>query len=622
MKTHVPARTVVYVRSSTLRLMTCLALASLVALGPGRALGQRPLGVDVYEGDGSVNWSSAKSSGRSFAWAKATEGNYYQDPNYAANLSNGKGAGLYMGAYHFARPDLNSPGTEASYFWSFASGHISKDGKTLMPVLDFETFNGVVGASSYSAWVNAWCDDVVSSGSGAGMKVRPVVYTSACSACNLDTSVAQWIPWIADYNGQDPQTGGPWSVCGSCAVWGGGVWDAWQYSSSVSVPGVPGDVNGQCDVDVFNGSSSDLVSTLVIGGGSGGGSTQFAAYVGPIQANSDGRLEMFGVGANTDIWHDYQNAPNSSWNGWIDMANGNSLAGPAVSHDKDGRLEVFVATGSGRVWHNYQVPGGGGAWNGWSNQGGPSVTNLVALTNLDGRIEVFGIGNDGYVWHEWQTSANGGWTTSWSSTGGQQIKAGMAGTINADGRLELFGQGNNGHVWHNYQTSPGQVFNGWVDMGASSAGLDSHLAVAQNADGRLEVFGVDSGGNVWHDWQATPGSGWNGWVGFGGQSGIKPGFIVGINLDGRLEMFGVGANGNLYHVWQDEPGTRWHAWADLGGNSDQHLMVANNANGALQLFAIGGGNAVYTIYQNTPGGSWGNWFTMGGAGTRFFYGQP
>jgi hypothetical protein len=546
------------------------------------------------------------------------------ESTYASNMSNAKGAGVYIGAYHFARPDLNSPGTEAAYFWNFAKSYIGNDGKTMMPALDFETFNGVVGASSYSDWANQWCDDVVNYANAAGIKVRIVIYTSACSACDLNGSVAQWLSWVANYNGENAQTGNPWNICTSCEVWGSGVWDVWQCSSSASVPGVPGNQYGQCDLDVFNGSQSDLVGTMVIGGsgGGGGGSAQYRACVGPIVANADGRLEMFGVGSNSDMWHNYQTAPNSGWNGWIDMANGNSIAGPTVTHDLDGRLEVLVACGSGNVYHNYQVKGGGGAWNGWVNEGGPSVTNLVALTNLDGRVEVFGIGNNGDVWHKWQTAANGAWTTSWSDITGQHIKAGMVGAINADGRLEIFGVGQNGDVWHNWQTSPGQVFNGWADRGSSSSGLNPRLAIAQNASGTLELFGVDSGGNVWHDFQTSPGGAWNGFFAFGGQSGIKPGFVVGINHDGRLEMFGVGSNGNVYHVWQDEPGTRWHTWSNLGGNSDPQLMLANNANGELQLFAIGGGNSVYTIYQNSPGGSWGNWFGMGGTGTKFFYGQP
>lgn len=595
-------------------IITATALLALLC-GPGHAMAQRPLGIDVssYQGSG-VNWSGEKSSGVSFAWAKATEGTYDDDADFTINENNGKNAGVYMGAYHFARPDLDSPGTEAGFFWNYAGPYIKNDGKTAMPALDFETFNGVVGAGSYSAWANTWCDDVVNDANGNGVLVRPVLYCSTCQACNFDGSVGQWIPWIANPSGESAQTGSPWGstpcpTCGS-GIWGSGAWDVWQYGGS------------SIDLDVFNGSMSDMVSTLVVGANSGGGATQYSAFVGPVVQNSDGRVEMFGIGANSDVWHDYQTAPNSGWNGWLDMANGNSIAGPAVGHDKDGRLELFASTGSGKVWHNFQTIGGGGAWNGWGSQGGPSVTNLIPLSNADGRLEVFGIGNDGAVWHEWQTTANGAWTTSWGSMGGN-VRAGMVGAVNKDGRLEIFAQGTDGNVWHNWQTSPGQAFNGWSSMGSSSGGLNARLAIAQNFDGRLELFGVDSGGNVWHNYQNTAGGAWNGFIGFGGIGGVQPGFAVGMNADGRLEMFGVVGDTSLWHVWQDQPGTRWHAWSSLGGSWDRQLVVGNNKNGAVQVFGIGSGSHdVWSIYQTTVGGSWGSAFDLGGNGMKFFYGQP
>jgi hypothetical protein len=596
-------------RVPILKRMALIFATLALAAGAERAQAQRPLGIDVssYQGSG-INWSGQKSSGVSFAWAKATEGTYFIDSTFVINENNGKGAGVYMGAYHFARPDLNGAGTEAGYFWNQAGGYIKNDGKTAMPALDFETFNGVVGGS-YSAWANTWCDTIVNNASGNGVKVRPVLYCSTCQACNFGSSVGQWIPWIANPSGVSAQSGSPWdsTPCPSCGsgIWGAGAWDVWQYGGS------------SIDLDVFNGNMSDMVATLVVG--TGNSQKKSASYVGPIIANSDGRLEMFGIGSNNDVWHNYQGSPNSGWNGWIDMANGNSIAGPAVGKDKDGRLELFAATGSGKVWHNFQTVGGGGAWFGWGSQGGPSVTNMVPLSNADGRLEVFGIGNNGDVWHEWQTAANGSWTTSWSDMTGVQVK-GLVGTANDDGRLELFAVAANGNVWHNWQTSPGQVFNGWANMGGV---VNPKIAIAKNSDGRLEVFGIGTDGAIWHNWQTSPGQVFNGWVSLGGSSGIQPGFVVGINPDGRLEIFGAHSDTSVWHVWQDQPGTSWHSWSNLGGSMDPGLMVGNNANGELQVFGIGTGtHDVWSIYQSSPGGSWGNWFDLGGNGMKFYYGQP
>src|SRR5579872_6589077 len=182
--------------------LMAMAAALVLAFAPDRALAQRPLGVDVssYQG-GGINWGSVKGSGISFAWAKATEGTYDDDADFVVNENNGKGAGVVMGAYHFNRPDLDSPGTEASFFWSAAGGYIQADGKTLMPMLDMETFNGVVGASSYSDWCNQWCHDIQNDASAKGVSIKPFIYFSAC-ACALDSSVSGWLSDVANYNGE------------------------------------------------------------------------------------------------------------------------------------------------------------------------------------------------------------------------------------------------------------------------------------------------------------------------------------------------------------------------------------------------------------------------------------
>src|SRR5690348_2122973 len=93
--------------------LALIAAALALILGPGNALAQRPLGIDVSSYQGTPNWGSIKSCGWTFAWAKATEGVSINDGDYRYNINNGKSAGVYMGAYHFAHPNLNSPGSEA-----------------------------------------------------------------------------------------------------------------------------------------------------------------------------------------------------------------------------------------------------------------------------------------------------------------------------------------------------------------------------------------------------------------------------------------------------------------------------------------------------------------------------
>jgi GH25 family lysozyme M1 (1,4-beta-N-acetylmuramidase) len=305
-----PARAVAFLR------MAPLVLGLGLLSGPGRAVAQKPLGIDVsnYQG-GSINWSSVYSSGITFAWAKATESLDFIDADFTINENNGKAAGVYMGAYHFAHP-TNSPAAEAAYFWNEAGPYIKADGKTLMPMLDLEYFTGYDGASSYSDWVNQWCTAVSNYAAAAGVRIRPVLYVGPCNAGDyLNSSVAQWISDIASYNGESAQTGNPWSVCTDGEVWGSGAWNVWQYADSGSNPG---------DQDVFNGTSAGLVSMMVATALFTNGATYVSSsvpsgvvtgktFTASITMNNSGSIVWTNTGANPYRLGSQNPQDNTTW---------------------------------------------------------------------------------------------------------------------------------------------------------------------------------------------------------------------------------------------------------------------------------------------------------------------
>src|SRR5579883_2433794 len=238
------------------------AVIMAVASTASTSMANNIFGIDVYEGQGSINWSSVHGNGVVFAFAKATEGTYYEDPDFKANMTNGKAAGVQMGAYDFSRPDLYSPSTEANYFWNFAGGYIVADGKSIYPMVDFETFNGHVGASTYTAWLNAWSSDVKAKTSHF---LHPVVYcsagTGACDLIEYDKTGGIYLSaWIANYNGENLYTGQPWTCCTCCNAWvqgcGTGNWTYWQVSSTGKIGGISGD----CDFDAYPLSLSQLIA--------------------------------------------------------------------------------------------------------------------------------------------------------------------------------------------------------------------------------------------------------------------------------------------------------------------------------------------------------------------------
>ncbi len=231
-------------------------LAVALAFTAGQAKANNLFGIDVSSYQGSINWSSAHSCGAQYAFAKATEGTYYEDAYFKGNMVNGKAAGMQMGAYHFARPDLNCPSVQVNYFWAFAGGYIIADGKSIYPMVDFETFNGHPCESSYTAWFNDWSTDLKGKTSHF---IHPVIYGSAGTGmCDL-TTACTLSAFVANYNGENLYTGNPWSCCDCCNYVDPCTtadWTYWQVSSTGSLCGVSGD----CDFDAYPLSLSLLIS--------------------------------------------------------------------------------------------------------------------------------------------------------------------------------------------------------------------------------------------------------------------------------------------------------------------------------------------------------------------------
>ena len=223
-------------------------------LAPSSA-GSVVYGVDVSHWQGTINWNSVYSAGYRFAFVKASEGVSYQDPNFVTNMANAKAAGLYVGAYHFARPDNNAPETEADHFVDVAGSYI-KNGY-LRPVLDLETGTSL-GWSALSDWANRWLQRVQ-----ALTGVEPIIYVNSYYANHLASYLASYDLWIAHYTTASQPNTGIWST-----------WAFWQYTDSGSVPGISGNV----DLNKFNGDLTTLATNFVIGG-SGNGSSTYTHYL-------------------------------------------------------------------------------------------------------------------------------------------------------------------------------------------------------------------------------------------------------------------------------------------------------------------------------------------------------
>ena len=254
-----------------------LILVGLVTLAGPFSVHAFVDGIDVSRWQGNINWTQVKNSGIDFAFTKATEGVNYVDPKYHTNMQGAKAAGVLIGPYHFCRIDsLNGidftsyelgygdpflPGTdpyidavsEANDFLDAIMPYYNT-GLYLPPVADVEglpDFGDSVSERLFiSNWVQLFSDTVNNS-----LGVRPMIYTSLFGANNrYEPEVAAthdlWLAWWKNSTVNPP-------VSTDTPAWTD--WKFWQWTSTSSVPGITGNVDG----DVFYGTMQELNKLLI-----------------------------------------------------------------------------------------------------------------------------------------------------------------------------------------------------------------------------------------------------------------------------------------------------------------------------------------------------------------------
>lgn len=189
--------------------------------------------IDVSNVNGSVDWNRVRRAGIAGAWLKATEGQTYIDKYFAQHRRDAARAGVRVGAYHFARPDLQplTPEAEAINFCKVVG---KLDRTDLRPVLDLEVaVREVLRRSEIEWWCREWSRTVKKR-----LGVWPLIYgsTSYLADMRLDQPILGGL-WVANYGPNDGRRHTP----GVPRPWRKAV--AHQYTSRGRVDGVRGDVD-------------------------------------------------------------------------------------------------------------------------------------------------------------------------------------------------------------------------------------------------------------------------------------------------------------------------------------------------------------------------------------------
>ena len=253
--------------------VVALVAALLVVLLPSTGSASAPSGLsgpDIasyqHPNGAAIDWTAVRDSGQRWAFVKATEGTGYTNPYFAGDWHDSAAAGLYRGAYHYARPSTASgSATAQAQYFANAIGPQQIPG-TLPPILDLEESGGL-SVPALVAWAHEFLRAVQ-----ADTGRLPMLYTYPNFWKNQmggSAEFTQYPLWIASYGTTAPPALG-WPH-----------WTFWQYTSSGTVNGIA--TRGGTDISVFNGTSLDLAA--LASAGSWGPATSSASDGGGSSGN-------------------------------------------------------------------------------------------------------------------------------------------------------------------------------------------------------------------------------------------------------------------------------------------------------------------------------------------------
>ncbi len=196
-------------------------------------------GIDVSKWQQRVDWTRVKKMkvGNvkiTFAFIKATEGTWLEDPEFDKNWDNAREQGIIRGAYHYFLPNVSAKDQAAKFIRA-----VKLRSGDLPPVVDVEETRGM-----NKAQIQRYTKDFLNI-LEKYYKVRPILYTNRDFYKQYFADVEDFENyrfWIAHYHVSDFNMPGDQD------------WHFWQHSDRGNVNGI----NDRVDFNVFNGDSAAL----------------------------------------------------------------------------------------------------------------------------------------------------------------------------------------------------------------------------------------------------------------------------------------------------------------------------------------------------------------------------
>jgi GH25 family lysozyme M1 (1,4-beta-N-acetylmuramidase) len=544
-----------------------------VATPPGYSVA----GVDVSSHDHStypIDWPGVAASGVSFAYVKATEGQFYTNPYFAADNQASKAAGLLTGAYTFGRPDLRDPVGDANYFIDHAAW--TNDSHTLVPFLDMEWPYASLGlptcyglsTQEMTTWIQQFLNQVKVRIGRNGMIYTATSWWNQCTGSS--TAFGGYPLDIANYSGSPGTMPSGWAT-----------WTIWQYGAgNNSQP-------GNYDTDVFNGDYNAL--RRLAGIDPPPPLTSKPAVIFHASVNQTEVYANAGGGLVERVWR-----PGDGWSGWSNFG-GNLTGTPALlNNPRFGSTEVY-ANANHHLMEKYWI---NGVWSAWIDLGGSIAGDPAVFYNARyGSTEIYARSTSNTIVYKYYGN---GWS-DWIDLGGSPTGDPTVFYNPNYGTTELYANFG-GHVSEKY-FQPGNGWSGWIDLGGSATG-DPALLYNPNY-GTTEVY-ANFGGHVSEKY-FQPGNGWSGWIDLGGNATGDPCVVYNPAYHTTEVYANTGGHAEERYY---QPGNGWSGWNDLGGSlTDDPVVYRDPANGNTEIYANAGGNLVEK-YWSVSQSAWSGWMNI------------
>jgi hypothetical protein len=309
--------------------------------------------------------------------------------------------------------------------------------------------------------------------------------------------------------------------------------------------------------------------------------------------DSNGNLELFGLGSGGAIYHLIQNA--GGWGGWTSLL-GQQLREFAVANNDDGRIELLAVGGDRSIYHIWQTPPNND-WGQWVGMGGSNFEDVFALLDENRKLVAFALDTAGAVWTNSQDVANGVWG-AWQPLQGNALSQ-VTAAVNGN-QLVLCALGGDGEAYFRIRSAAGV----WTAWGGIPGAKLSQIALANNPPAGIVLFGLATDKSAMVSNQPAGSSNWSGWTAVGG-SGLKS-VAAAPNANGLLELLSIGGNNRAYHIRQQGAPGPWGNWAGLGATMKlefTELVPILKSNGELEALGLTSGT-VFHVSQTSQNGGW------------------